>query len=308
MVPAVARDFMPRIRNAADQSRMAIGDPAKREEGRLHPAFGEQVEHRAGVRLHPARDRVPVGAVDRAFERADLKPFLDIDRQAVAERLRRHGPTRRASGWGRHHGRGAGRQRRQPLRSPPPRYGRPRPSRPTAAAMRSASLDAGAAGAACGSASVAAGASSVVVSSTSGSDVTSSDASATIGANAGASATGSTTIGSGSRGASATGSSHCGVRGTKRRIGVTSSMAGSSMVVSGSASTVPTAGSIATGSGVTAASVTGSGSGSGARCTTVGVKLAGRSASRSRTTWRTRRPSISSCPSSAAASITRAAS
>jgi hypothetical protein len=59
---------------------MAIRHPSQREEGRLDPALGEQVEHFAGIVVDAAFQAVPVGLADHALERADLEPFLDVDR------------------------------------------------------------------------------------------------------------------------------------------------------------------------------------------------------------------------------------
>ena len=61
MVPAVAGDLMAGLGDAADQRGMALGDPAQGEEGRLHPGLVEQAEHRVGIALDAALQRLPIG-------------------------------------------------------------------------------------------------------------------------------------------------------------------------------------------------------------------------------------------------------
>src|SRR3546814_7609398 len=61
-------------------------DPAEREEGRLDPRLAEQREHRIGIAFDALRQPIPIGFRDHRFERADLEPVLDIDRQTVEHR------------------------------------------------------------------------------------------------------------------------------------------------------------------------------------------------------------------------------
>ncbi len=82
----MARKLVPRIDDPPDQRGIAFGDPAEREEGAPNPGLGEQVQNRVAIRLDPAFERRPVGAIDRALKGADLEPVLDIDRQAVLHR------------------------------------------------------------------------------------------------------------------------------------------------------------------------------------------------------------------------------
>ena len=65
---------------------MARGDPAQSEEGRLDPGLVEQGEHRVGVALDAARERLPRVAGDHRLEGADLEPVLDIDGEGVLHR------------------------------------------------------------------------------------------------------------------------------------------------------------------------------------------------------------------------------
>ncbi len=59
MVPAVAGDLVARLGRPPDQRRVALGDPAQSEEGRLDPGLVEQVEHRLAVALDPPLEPVP---------------------------------------------------------------------------------------------------------------------------------------------------------------------------------------------------------------------------------------------------------
>ena len=72
MVPAVACDFVAGLGGPADQGRVALGDPAQGEEGRLDPRLGEQVEDCARIALDALLQPVPLVAADDGLERADL--------------------------------------------------------------------------------------------------------------------------------------------------------------------------------------------------------------------------------------------
>ena len=82
----MAGDFVAGVGDAADQGGMALGDPAQSEEGRLDSGLVEQGEHRVGVALDPARQRLPRVAGDHRLEGADLEPVLDIDGEGVLHR------------------------------------------------------------------------------------------------------------------------------------------------------------------------------------------------------------------------------
>src|SRR3546814_17644951 len=71
----------------------SFGDPTQGEESAGGPRFGEHRQHRVAITLDPAFERRPVGTVDRALKSADLKPVLDIDRQAVLHRPSPHTPS-----------------------------------------------------------------------------------------------------------------------------------------------------------------------------------------------------------------------
>ena len=49
----------------------------------MDACLGEEGEDSVGVGLDAVGEPVPVGAVDRALERADLESVLHIDRQGV---------------------------------------------------------------------------------------------------------------------------------------------------------------------------------------------------------------------------------
>jgi hypothetical protein len=79
MVPAVAGDLVPGFGDPANQSGMACGDPAEREEGGLHARPVEQGEHPVRILLDAARERLPGVAGDHLLEGADLEPVLNVD-------------------------------------------------------------------------------------------------------------------------------------------------------------------------------------------------------------------------------------
>src|SRR3546814_12996586 len=94
--------------------------------------------------LDPAFARRPVGTVDRALKSADLKPVLEIDRQAVLHRPSPHTPSIAETApdvrpprplnwrdWG--HSPDRARPTRPPGRE---RAAEPRPARPAAAPAR----------------------------------------------------------------------------------------------------------------------------------------------------------------------------
>src|SRR5690606_14841261 len=82
---AVTRQFVPARDDLADHRRVALGDPAEREEGcsRLVPV--EQLEDAVDVALDAARHRVPALAIDVRRERGDLEIVLDVDRHRVQD-------------------------------------------------------------------------------------------------------------------------------------------------------------------------------------------------------------------------------
>src|SRR3546814_2387457 len=90
MVPAVARHFMTGFGNAADESGIALGDPAKREECRLDVSLFEQRQHGVAVAFDAVGQAVPVVARDHRFEGADLEPVLDVDRKRIQHRSEEH--------------------------------------------------------------------------------------------------------------------------------------------------------------------------------------------------------------------------
>jgi hypothetical protein len=90
MVPAVAGDLVPGLRDARDQARVALRHPAEREERGLDPCPVKQRQNRLDIAFDARFQPIPVGAVDHALESADLKPLLDIDGQAVQHGLGRY--------------------------------------------------------------------------------------------------------------------------------------------------------------------------------------------------------------------------
>jgi hypothetical protein len=65
---------------------MALGDPAQGEERADHARLREHVQHSLRVALDPALATVPCGTIDDALERANLKPILNVNRQAIEHR------------------------------------------------------------------------------------------------------------------------------------------------------------------------------------------------------------------------------
>ena len=88
MIPAMACKFMPLLGNPADQRGVALGDPAKREKGRLDVGFGKHGKTGVGVRFDPPIKRVPVAAINDGFEGTNLEPVFNIDRERVSQHTR----------------------------------------------------------------------------------------------------------------------------------------------------------------------------------------------------------------------------
>ena len=64
---------------------VTLGNPAQREERRPHPGAVELGEQAIDIRLHPARDAVPVRAINAVREGLDLEIVLDIHAHGVAQ-------------------------------------------------------------------------------------------------------------------------------------------------------------------------------------------------------------------------------
>src|SRR3546814_18434749 len=67
VIPAVARDFVARIDDPADQRGVTMRDPAEREEGRLDPRLAEQLEHSTGIAFDALRQPIPLRFSDHRF-------------------------------------------------------------------------------------------------------------------------------------------------------------------------------------------------------------------------------------------------
>src|SRR3546814_12285484 len=93
MKMVMAGQFVTRLDDPPNQRGIAFGDPTQGEESAGGPRLGEHRQHRVAITLDPAFERRPVGTVDRALKSADLKPVLDIDRQAVLHRPSPHTPS-----------------------------------------------------------------------------------------------------------------------------------------------------------------------------------------------------------------------
>src|SRR6185437_16406949 len=76
---AVGCDLMSGIVNAADDERVAIRDPAEREERADGIMACEQLEREIDGSLDAARIASPFTASNHAFERRDLEVFFDVD-------------------------------------------------------------------------------------------------------------------------------------------------------------------------------------------------------------------------------------
>jgi len=88
---AVAGQFVAAGDDGTDQLRVTLGDPAQREEGRLHVTPGQHVEDAADIALDPAFARVPLVAADVRREGGDLEVVLHVDGQRIRDHGREHG-------------------------------------------------------------------------------------------------------------------------------------------------------------------------------------------------------------------------
>src|SRR6185437_11117014 len=74
----VARELVPRIRDAAHEVRIALGDPAEREERRGRIGIREQREDALDVALDAAFPLVPFAASNMRRECGHLEIILDV--------------------------------------------------------------------------------------------------------------------------------------------------------------------------------------------------------------------------------------
>ena len=79
----MARELVTVRDDAPHQLRVALGDPAEREERRLGAGLLEQREDALDVALDAAGRAVPLRPRDVRRERRDLEVVLDVDRQRV---------------------------------------------------------------------------------------------------------------------------------------------------------------------------------------------------------------------------------
>ena len=85
MAVAVAGDLVAARRDLAHQLRLALGHPAEHEEGRARVGAIAQIEQPPGLRLGARGQLGPAPAIDVALEIGDLKVFLQIDRERIAQ-------------------------------------------------------------------------------------------------------------------------------------------------------------------------------------------------------------------------------
>src|SRR5947208_9237492 len=67
---------------------MALGDPPQNEKRPSDVTTVEQVQQLERIADYTARQAIPIFAAERAGDAADVKPFLDVDGQAVARHTR----------------------------------------------------------------------------------------------------------------------------------------------------------------------------------------------------------------------------
>ena len=82
---AVAREFVAAGDDVAHQLRVALGDPAQREEGGVCAALGKQGEQALHVALDAAGLRVPGATVEMRRQGRDLEVVFDVNGQCVGE-------------------------------------------------------------------------------------------------------------------------------------------------------------------------------------------------------------------------------
>ncbi len=99
MGQAMAGDLVPRLADAPHQRRMAPGNPAQGKEGTSRIGGSKKIENAGAIILHARGKAVPLGRVDHALERANLEPFLDIDRKAVGNRHENPRPADQAAAF-----------------------------------------------------------------------------------------------------------------------------------------------------------------------------------------------------------------
>jgi hypothetical protein len=80
---AVAGEFVVVVDDASHHLRIAFGNPAEGEEGRLGIGLIEQPEDHVDVALDPARQAVPVFAPNVRSKRRDLEIVLNVDRHRI---------------------------------------------------------------------------------------------------------------------------------------------------------------------------------------------------------------------------------
>src|SRR3546814_9761756 len=78
VVISMAGDFMPCVCNPAEKRRVTLSHPAQCEEGRLDARLLQQGKHSVAVPFDTMVQAVPIVTFYGAFERAYLKPILDI--------------------------------------------------------------------------------------------------------------------------------------------------------------------------------------------------------------------------------------
>jgi hypothetical protein len=76
----VIAQFVPGIRYAPHQCRIAFGNPTQSEKCCLDPARVKHIEQDIGVTFNAAFKPRPIFMLYDAFERADMKPVFNIDR------------------------------------------------------------------------------------------------------------------------------------------------------------------------------------------------------------------------------------
>ena len=93
MVGAMGSKLVPHTDYRANDPRVALCNPAEREESRSRARIGEELKNYVGVRLNSALEAVPLLSINYAEERLDLKVVFDIHGKGVEARIACRGRT-----------------------------------------------------------------------------------------------------------------------------------------------------------------------------------------------------------------------
>src|ERR1035437_3427366 len=84
--PPMRRNLVPGVDNSANQLRVLLGDPPKREESPRRGMPLQELEDDFRVPDDPGGVPIPLGSVDHAFEGVDLEVIFNVDSKNVFNR------------------------------------------------------------------------------------------------------------------------------------------------------------------------------------------------------------------------------